>query len=263
MDTIPSMPHNTINKNYFALITGASSGIGEACAVALAKEGKNLILLARRKTKLEEMKNKLEKDFGITVLIYPVDLGGIENIETFFGDIEDKEIDMLINNAGLALGKAPFEEYDWKDFDQMIEINVKAFTRVAQLAIPHLKRTKGHIVNISSIAGIEAYEGGSVYCGTKAFVKMISKALRIDLMGTGVRVTDIAPGAVDTEFSTVRFKGNKELASAVYKGFTPLYAEDIAETILFALTRPPSVNLEYILIMPTAQASATRTFKTA
>jgi len=250
-----------MNENAFTIITGASSGIGSACATALAREGKNLILLARRKDKLEQIKSELEKTYSVEVLIYQVDLSEIKNIEDFFKQIEDKTIDTLINNAGLALGKASFEDYDWVDFNQMIDINIKAFTRVAQLVIPHLKRTKGHIINISSVAGIEAYEGGSVYSGSKAFVKMISKSLRIDLLTTGVRVTDIAPGAVDTEFSTVRFKGDKSIVDSVYKGFTPLYASDIADTIVFALSRPKSVNLEYILIMPTAQASATRVFK--
>jgi len=245
----------------YSLITGASSGIGEACALLLAKAGKNMILLARRKERLEELKNELEKNHGISVLVYGVDLSEPEQIERFFDDIREKKVDVLINNAGLALGKASFENCEWGDFNRMIEINIKAFTRVAQLAIPHLKETEGHIVNISSVAGIEAYEGGSVYCGTKAYVKMISKALRIDLLGTGVRVTDIAPGAVDTEFSEVRFKGDEALAKSVYQGYTPLYAQDIAETILFALQRPKSVNLESILIMPTAQASARRVFK--
>ncbi|MFA7685288.1 MAG: SDR family NAD(P)-dependent oxidoreductase [Candidatus Gracilibacteria bacterium] len=249
------------NEN-FALITGASSGIGEACSLALAKEGKNLILLARREERLKQLKSKLESEYNVTVLVYKIDLGNIKEIEAFFGEIKEKKIDVLINNAGLALGKASFENYEWDDFNQMIEINIKAFTRVAQLAIPHLKETRGHIVNTSSIAGIEAYEGGSVYCATKAYVKMISKALRIDLLGSGVRVTDIAPGAVNTEFSNVRFKGDNTLAASVYKGFTPLYAKDIADTIMFALSRPESVNLESILIMPTAQASATRIYKT-
>ncbi|MBI2112492.1 SDR family NAD(P)-dependent oxidoreductase [Candidatus Woesearchaeota archaeon] len=245
----------------FALITGASSGIGKECAIALAKEGKNLILLARRIDKLEEIKLKLEKENSIKVFAYQVDLSKINEIEHFFKAIENKEIDILINNAGLALGKTSFEDYNWNDFNQMIDINIKAFTKVAQLTIPHLKKTKGHIINISSIAGIEAYEGGSVYCGSKAFVKMISKSLRIDLLGTGIRITDIAPGAVNTEFSKVRFKGDENIAKSVYKGYTPLDAKDVAETIIFALSRPKSVNLEYILIMPTNQASATRIFK--
>jgi 3-hydroxy acid dehydrogenase / malonic semialdehyde reductase len=250
-----------MNNKHFALITGASSGIGEACAWSLAKTGKSLILLARRMEKLEALKAKIEKEHEVEVLIHKVDLSNIEEIEQFFRKIKDQSIDVLLNNAGLALGKASFEDYEWKDFDQMIAINVRAFTRVAQLSIPHLKRTKGHIVNISSVAGIEAYEGGSVYCGTKAFAKMVSKAMRIDLMGTGIRITDIAPGAVDTEFSNVRFKGDNEKATNTYKGYTPLYAQDIANTIVFALTSPESVNLEYILIMPTAQASATRVYK--
>jgi 3-hydroxy acid dehydrogenase / malonic semialdehyde reductase len=250
-----------MKQDTFALITGASSGIGEACAVALAHEGKNLILVARRKKKLEELKTLFEKTYGISVKIYSVDLSDVENIENFFKEIEDLRVDILINNAGLALGKTSFEDYEWQDFNQMIDVNIKAFTRVAQLAIPHLKKTTGHIVNISSVAGIEAYEGGSVYSGTKAFVKMVSKSLRIDLLGTGIRVTDIAPGAVETGFSNVRFKGDKEKADSVYKGYTPLYANDIAETIVFALSRPINVNLESILIMPTAQASATRYFK--
>jgi len=247
----------------FALITGASAGIGKACALLLAREKKNLILLARRKEKLDELKEQLEKEHGITVLPYQVDLSQPEEIEQFFDEITDKDIDVLINNAGLALGKAKFEDIPAEDLNRMIDINIKAFSRVAQLAIPHLKKTKGHIVNMSSIAGIEGYEGGSVYCATKAFVKMISKAQRIDLMGTEIRVTDIAPGAVNTEFSTIRFKGDKEKADSAYEGYVPLYAEDIAETILFALTRPKSVNIEYMLVMPTAQASATRVVKTA
>jgi NADP-dependent 3-hydroxy acid dehydrogenase YdfG len=248
------------NEN-FALITGASSGIGEACALTLAKEGKNLILLARRKERLEQLKSKLESEYGVTALVYQVDLGNDQEIDSFFSEIKSRQIDVLINNAGLALGKASFENYEWDDFNQMIEINIKAFTKVAQLAIPHLKKTKGHIVNMSSVAGIEAYEGGSVYCASKAYVKMISKALRIDLMGSGVRVTDIAPGAVETEFSNIRFKGDDNKANAIYKGYAPLHAKDIADTVIFTLSRPENVNIEYLLIMPTAQASATRLHK--
>lgn len=252
---IPSSP------TAFTLITGASAGIGKACAEMLAKERKNLILLARRKDKLDELKTKLEEEHKIQVLTYTVDLLNPSEVEAFFEAIQKKPIEALINNAGLALGKSSFEDYDWNDFEQMIGVNIKAFTRVAQLTIPHLKKTQGHIVNLSSIAGREAYEGGSVYCGTKAYVKMLSKALRIDLQGTGVRVTDIAPGAVDTEFSLVRFKGNGEKAKSVYQGFIPLYANDIAEAILFALNRPKSVNIESMLIMPTAQASAGRIWR--
>ncbi len=250
-----------MQKQPYFLITGASSGIGAACARLLAKEKKSLILLARRTKRLEELKAELEREYGIEVKPFTIDLGDLRAIERFFAEIKDFEIDGLINNAGFVLGKAAIDESDWADFEQMIDINIKAFTRVAQLAVPFLKRTQGHIVNISSIAGYDAYEGGSVYCGTKAYVRMLSQTLREDLHGTGVRVTDIAPGAVDTEFSTVRFKGDKTKADTVYEGFTPLYAHDIAETIVFALSRPKSVNIDQMLVMPTAQVGATRFVK--
>ncbi len=250
-----------MDKKNFALITGASAGIGEACALGLARKGKNLVLVARRAEKLEDMKKRLEDEYEIEVKVFALDVCDFEALEKMFGDLAGVTIDVLINNAGLALGKASFEDYDWKDFERMIDVNVKAFTRVAQLAIPRIKEAQGHIVNISSVAGIEGYEGGSVYCATKSYVKMLSHNMRVDLAGTGVRVTDIAPGAVDTEFSTVRFKGDKEKAGSVYEGYVPLYAEDIAETILFALSRPPAVNIEYMLVMPTAQASACRVAK--
>jgi hypothetical protein len=242
----------------YSLITGASSGIGRATAIALANTGKNLILVARRKDRLDKLTYELQKKHKVDVQVYDTDLSIVENIDQLFEQLQAFKIDVLINNAGFALGKASIEDYDWNDFNQMIDVNVRAFTRVAQLAIPFIKKTKGHIINISSIAGLEAYEGGSVYCSTKAFVKMMSKSMRIDLAGTGVRVTDIAPGAADTEFSLVRFKGDKKVADAVYNNFIPLYAEDIAETIVFALSRPISVNIEQIVIMPTAQAGATR-----
>lgn len=242
----------------YTLITGASSGIGRATAFALAKEGRNLILVARRKDRLAELKDILESKYNIKILIFDTDLSLVANIDRLFNKLAGLSIDVLINNAGFALGKSSIEDYDWNDFNLMIDVNVRAFTRVAQLAIPFLKETRGNIINISSIAGLEAYEGGSVYCSTKSFVKMMSRSMRIDLGGTGVRVTDIAPGAADTEFSLVRFKGNIETADAVYKNFIPLYAEDIAETIVFVLNRPASVNIDQIVIMPTAQASATR-----
>lgn len=247
-----------MNTKTYALITGASSGIGAAVARKLAETNHNLILIARRKDKLHQIKEELEKKYEVEVLCFALDVTDIPRLNTLFKKLEDLSIDIAINNAGLALGKDSIEDYDWTDFNTMIDVNIKAFTRVAQLIIPFLKKTRGHIINISSIAGIEAYEGGSVYCGTKAFVKMVSKSMRLDLAGTGVRVTDIAPGAVDTEFSTVRFKGDKLKADNVYQGFIPLYADDIADTILFALNRPPQVNIEYILITPTAQAGATR-----
>lgn len=245
----------------YTIITGASAGIGLATAEILAQNNKNLILVARRIDKLDELKSTLESKNNIEVLTYQVDLSILIEIDEFFKKISQLKIEALINNAGLALGTSSFENANWEDFNQMIDINIKAFTKVAQLAIPLLKKTEGHIVNLSSIASREAYEGGNVYCGTKAFVKMISKALRIDLLGTGIRVTDIAPGAVNTEFATVRFKGDKKSADKLYEGFTPLYAKDIAEAINFALSRPKSVNIEQMLIMPTDQATIKRIAK--
>jgi 3-hydroxy acid dehydrogenase/malonic semialdehyde reductase len=243
---------------FYTLITGASSGIGEATARLLAKKGHNLILVARRAERLHALCEQLIENHQIAALPYAVDLNDLTALEDFFKQIQDFNIQTLVNNAGLALGKSSMELYDWEDFNQMIDTNIKAFTRVAQLSIPFLLKTQGHMINISSIAGLEAYEGGSVYCASKAYVKMISKSLRLDLAGTGIRITDIAPGAVETEFSLVRFKGQESTANAVYDGFVPLSALDIAEAIVFALDRPAHVNIETMLIMPTAQAGATR-----
>lgn len=242
----------------YVLVTGATSGIGKVAAEFLAREGYNLILLARREQKLKEIQDDILSKYKIDIKTYKVDLTDIDQIEVFFNSISELELVALVNNAGLALDKMPIGEYDWLDCCTMIDTNIKGFLRVAQLSIPSLQRNQGHIVNISSIAGIEAYEGGSIYCATKAFVKSISKSLRIDLAGTGIRVTDIAPGSVDTNFSKVRFKGNDEKSASVYKGYEPLHADDIANCIIFSLKQPQHVNVEYMLVMPTAQASATR-----
>ncbi|NCP66749.1 SDR family NAD(P)-dependent oxidoreductase [bacterium] len=244
-----------INKEPFALITGASSGIGKATAISLAALGKNLIIVARRQERLDKLKQELENSYAIEVITYALDVSDLKAVETFYQTIAEEKIDILINNAGLSRGKESFEKYDFSDWEEMIDINIKGFLKVAQLCIPFLKDTKGHIVNLSSTAGLEAYEGGNVYGGTKSFVQMISKSLRIDLLGTSIRVTDIAPGAVNTEFSTVRFHGDKTKADTVYQGFTELTAEDIADNIVYCVTRPPHVNIESLVVYPTAQAS--------
>lgn len=244
-----------LNKDAYALITGASSGIGQAAAKQLAALGKNLIIVARRKERLETLKNELENQYRVEVKTFSLDVSDLAAVENFYNQIADYRLDQLINNAGLSRGKDSFENYNWQDWEEMIEVNIKGFLKVAQLAIPFLKATQGHIVNLSSTAGLEAYEGGNVYGGTKSFVQMISKSLRIDLLGTGIRVTDIAPGAVNTEFSTVRFHGDKNKADAVYKGFKELTADDIADNIVYCLTRPPHVNIESLVVYPTAQAS--------
>lgn len=238
------------NKNH-ALITGASSGIGRACAEELAKLGKNLILIARRLDRLEAIKKELEMEHKINVIVEKVDVCDEKEVEDFYKKMADKSIDVLINNAGLGRGRKALENSKWEDVKEMIETNIKGFTHIAMRSVPFLKKTKGHVVNISSVAGLRAYEGGSVYCGTKAYVQMISRALRLELEGTEVRVTDIAPGVTVTEFWTVRFHGDKARGDKAYEGFIPLEAKDIADCVLFTLTRPDHVNIDTMLIMPT------------
>lgn len=247
-----------MEQENYTMITGASSGIGKSCAYALAELNRNLILVARRLDRLQEIKKDLMQRYKTDVKVFDTDLSKVNNIDILFDKLSAFNIDVLINNAGFALGRSSIEDYDWNDFNQMIDVNVRAFTRVAQLSIPLIKKSRGHIINISSIAGIEAYEGGSVYSSTKAFVQMMSRSMRLDLAGTGVRVSDIAPAATETEFSIVRFKGDIDKAKSVYSGFTPLYGEDIAGIVTFILSRPPSVNIDSIVVMPTAQAGATR-----
>lgn len=245
----------------YVFITGASSGIGESCARKCAEQGMNLILTARRQEKLEALKQDIESTHNVEVIVKSMDVTNHSQVEKVFSSVNDKDISVLINNAGLAQAKTSFENYDWEDFQKMIDTNITGFLKVAHQAVPSIINNKGHIVNISSIAGIEAYEGGSVYCASKAFVKMVSKSLRIDLSGTGVRVTDIAPGAVETNFSDVRFKGDSKKAKATYEGYEPLTPDDIADSVLFCLNSPERMNVEYMLVMPTAQASATRVVK--
>ncbi len=238
----------------YSLITGATSGIGLATANALAAQKRNLILIARREERLSEIKRTLTEEHGIDVKIFALDLRDTEAVTKVFDALGSLSIDVAVNNAGLARGREPLETYDWNDISEMFETNIRAFTLVAKLAIPFLKKTEGHLVNISSISATEAYANGAVYCGTKAYVKMVSHALRMELLGTNVRVTDIAPGMVDTEFSLVRYHGDDSKAKHVYEGFVPLHAEDIADCIVFALNRPKHVNIDTLLVMPTAQA---------
>jgi len=242
-----------------ALITGATAGIGYETALLLAQNNFNLILTGRRKERLESFKEKLETSFGCKVLILCFDIRIKTDTETALNSIPDKwrKIDILINNAGLAAGLAPINSADVDDWEAMIDTNIKGLLYTTRIISPWMiERQGGHIINISSIAGKESYPNGSVYCGTKSAVSAISKSMRIELMPFGIKVTTIAPGAVDTEFSLVRFHGDQERASQVYNGFTPLSGKDIAETILFVVTRPTHVNIDDLLIMPTNQASA-------
>lgn len=243
--------------NQIALISGATSGIGEATAHLLAKNNFNLILTGRRKEKLEEVKKEIEKDTGIEVITLNFDIRILNETKNAINSLSPKwkNIDILINNAGLAVGFNKLQEGEVDDWERMIDTNLKGLLYLTRSISPlMIKRGKGHIVNISSIAGKETYPFGNVYCATKHAVQSLTKAMRIDMLEHGIKVSSISPGAVNTEFSLVRFKGDEEKAKQVYKGFTPLFAQDIAETILFIVTRPKHVNIDDMLVMPTDQA---------
>jgi NADP-dependent 3-hydroxy acid dehydrogenase YdfG len=242
-----------------ALITGATSGIGHETALLLAHSNYNLILTGRRKERLESVKKQLESECNCAVYILNFDIRNKIATETALNSLPEewKAIDVLINNAGLAAGLAPVYLADVNDWEAMIDTNIKGLLYITKTVTPWMaERKTGHVINISSIAGKESYPNGSVYCGTKHAVAAISKSMRIELMPHGIKVSTISPGAVDTEFSLVRFRGDKEKAKQVYSGFTPLSGKDVAETILFVLNRPLHVNIDDLLIMPTDQASA-------
>jgi 3-hydroxy acid dehydrogenase / malonic semialdehyde reductase len=242
-----------------ALITGATAGIGYETATLLAQNNYNLILTGRRKVRLESLKTELELTFGCKILLLTFDIRSRKATEAALNSIPEdwRAIDVLINNAGLAAGLGPGNSADVDDWDNMIDTNIKGLLYATRIVTPWMvEQQSGHVINISSIAGKESYPNGSVYCGTKHAVAAISRAMRIELMPFGIKVSTIAPGAVDTEFSLVRFRGDQERADQVYKGFSPLQAKDVAETILFVISRPVHVNIDDLLIMPTAQASA-------
>jgi 3-hydroxy acid dehydrogenase / malonic semialdehyde reductase len=240
-----------------ALITGSTSGIGAATAQILAKNGFRLVITGRRSDRLKEFREKLESEFNAEVHTLAFDIRNNDETKAALGSLPDTfaRIDVLINNAGLAAGLSTLQEGSVEDWEQMIDTNIKGLLYVTRLISPGMvKRKSGHIINISSIAGRETYPMGNVYCATKYAVEALTKGMRIDMLPYGIKVSSVSPGAVNTEFSLVRFKGDDERARSVYNGFTPLMAEDIAETILFVLTRPPHVNIDDILVMPTAQA---------
>ncbi|MFW5820921.1 MAG: SDR family NAD(P)-dependent oxidoreductase [Bacteroidota bacterium] len=242
-----------------ALITGATSGIGKATAEILAIHNFSLIISGRRKERLEEVKNEIQKVSEVKILILPLDVRQKKKVEEAIETLPDewKNIDVLVNNAGLAVGLDHVDKGNIDDWERMIDTNLKGLLYVTRAVSPKMAALgRGHIINISSIAGREVYENGNVYCATKHAVDSLSRSMRIDLLENGIKVTNIAPGMVDTEFSKVRFKGDKERADKVYEGFTPLYAEDVAEAILFAVTRPSHVNINDLLIMPADQAAA-------
>ena len=242
-----------------ALITGATAGIGKATAELLAKQGWNLVLTGRRFERLESLKKELENDFNIQVELLHFDIRDFQSCESAWNSLSDSvknEISVLVNNAGLASGRSPIDEGSIADWDMMIDTNVKGLLYITRLVVPSMREQKrGHIVNIASIAGKEVYQNGNVYCASKHAVDALSRSMRIDLLPHNIKVTNIAPGAAETEFSLVRLKGDEAAAQAVYEGFEPLKAEDIAETVLFALNRPAHVNINDLVIVPTAQAN--------
>ncbi len=246
--------------NKIALITGATSGIGRACAQRFAQANYDLILTGRRNKELEELKAELLAHYKIRVLTLNFDVRSLKEVEQNLGNLPEEwaNIDVLLNNAGLAVGLNPLQEGVVDDWERMIDTNVKGLLYVSRVISPKMAtRKQGHIINIGSIAGKETYPNGNVYCGTKAAVDAISKGMRMDLVQHGIKVTQICPGAVETEFSIVRFKGDQERADNVYKGFHPLYGEDIADVIYYCASLPAHVNINDLVVMPTAQASAT------
>lgn len=240
------------------LITGATSGIGEATARILAKNQYNLILCGRRREKLEKLQADLSSRTKVTTLSF--DVRDHEAVKTALGSLtgEWKRIDVLINNAGNAHGLDPVHKGSLEDWDAMMDINVKGLLYVSREVLPDMTRQKsGHIINIGSIAGKEVYPNGNVYCASKFAVDALTKGMRIDLNPFGIKVTSIHPGMVETEFSLVRFKGDEEKAASVYKGVTPLTGPDIAEVILYVLSTPDHVMIADMVVFPKAQASAT------
>lgn len=246
------------------LITGATSGIGKACAEKFAQNGYHLIITGRRAEKLEQVKKALEESFAIKVLNLHLD---VQQKQAVFDAIESlppdwKRIDVLVNNAGLALGRDLFEQADLQDWETMIDTNIKGLLYVSKAVLPGMiERRSGHIINLGSIAGKEIYERGNVYCATKAAVQALSKSMRIDLLPHRIKVTAIHPGAVETEFGLVRFKGNEAAASKVYEGYQPLSAEDIADIILYCATLPAHVCINDLDVTCTAQANVYTTYK--
>ncbi len=238
------------------LITGASSGIGEACAKRFAAGGAHLYLAARRMERLEVLRDKLEDEHGVTVRVRRLDVTDRGSVEAFSAEVA-REIaapDVLVNNAGLARGLGKFFEGDFGDWDKMIETNIAGLLNVSRCIVPLMvAKNRGHIVNIGSVAGHMVYPGGNVYNATKFAVRALNEAMSVDLVGTKIRVSSIDPGLVETEFAEVRFHGDKARAKNVYKGITPLKGDDVADAVYFAVNAPEHVNVLTIVMLPTAQ----------
>lgn len=249
---------DSLIKGQTAFISGASSGIGKACAHHFATLGVNLVITARRLDRLENLSKELSNTYGITVTPFQLDVRHSPEIETICQSLlQNKiEIDILVNNAGLALGGDKIQEGKFENWDAMIDTNIKGLLYVTKSILPSMvKRDFGHIINIGSIAGHACYPNGNVYCATKFAVRAITQSLRLDLIGTKIRVSEIDPGAVETEFSEVRFSNDTARAKKVYEGYQPLVADDIADAVIYCATRQPHVNISELVITPQAQAS--------
>lgn len=247
-----------------ALITGATAGIGEACAHVFARERYDLVLTGRRTDRLEKLAKQLKSEYNVEVAVSTFD---VRNREEVIKNLEElpsewKSVNVLINNAGLSQGLDPIQSGSFDDWETMIDTNVKGLLYVTKVVSNWMiKNGYGHIINLGSIAGKEVYANGNVYCASKHAVDALNKGMRIDLLPHGIKVTAVHPGAVETEFSLVRFKGDASRAKKVYDGFEPLVAMDVAETIWFAVSRPKHVNINELTVMPTAQATATNIFR--
>ncbi len=250
--------------NEIVLITGASSGIGAACARVFSKNGAKVILSARREERLNALAAELKERYGNSSLVLPFDVRNPDQVKTALETLpnEWQSIDVLINNAGLARGFDKLHEGHIEDWEEMIASSVKGMLYVTRLVVPGMvKRGKGHVVNIASTAGIQTYPRGNVYSASKAAVRILSDGLKQDLLGTPIRVTTISPGLVETEFAQVRFRGDRERAAQTYKGMTPLTADDVADAVFYAISRPSHVNVSEIVLLPTDQASSTLVYR--
>lgn len=251
--------------NKIVLITGASSGIGQACARLFAQTGARIILCARRVERLQVLAKEFKEHYQNEALVLPLDVSDKRQVQKQLGSLPKKwqEIDVLVNNAGLALDTLPLQQGIEDHWDTMIDTNIKGLLYVSREVIPGMiARNRGHVINLGSIAGHECYPNGNVYCATKHAVHAISKSMRLDVLGSAIRVTEIAPGAVETEFSEVRWN-DKQKAQDFYKEFHPLYAQDVADAIVYCASRPPHVTIEQMIIMPTVQASANHIHRTS
>ena len=245
--------------NKIVFITGTTSGFGEACALQFARNGYNLILNGRREDRLQSQKHFLEDKYGVKCFAAPFDVRDQKAVFETVNKVPEewKHVDILVNNAGLALGRDQFDKASLDDWDTMIDTNVKGLLYVSKAVIPFMiQRKKGHIINIGSTAAKEAYEGGNVYCASKSAVDAISKAMRIDLLQHFIKVTAIHPGAAETEFSLVRFKGAEDTAKKVYEGFVPLSAADVADVIYYTATLPAHVCINDLVVTSTQQANS-------